>query len=165
MKKIALLILFVLVFGVTVTVALPPATVEDIEMSPTNPVPLDTVIFTVSFDYGERPLDARLLIKECNGNTGLCYTPENKTVLNTSAVFTLTHEDATYISYWVSLHELNGTWTNTPAVKVDLTIDGNDDGGNGSIDILLLSVGIIMGVICIVAGYFGFRTYMRRREK
>lgn len=130
-----------LVANITVlNVSAVAAEFDQIILDPTVPHPKDTVMFSTKIK-GENITDVFLIVQECNANTGVCYPRMNVSMtLDQSGEYetevTLTHDDATYITYNVEVKDDTG-WTASDSDKLnlDLTSPPNDNGstnGNGN---------------------------------
>lgn len=131
-----------------------------ITLSPADPKPLDVVTFTISGDF-----NGSLIVLECNGNTGVCYEAHETSIPPKSPVVSLTHVDATYISYWVSTYE-NGNWTHyTPTnLTLETTPVPNGTDNDSGLSPIWLVIGIIIGAVSLIIAYFGFRWYRRAKK-
>ena len=168
MKKGIVILCALFCATATVPATVSSTIVEDITLNPTNPTPLDTITFSISL-IGDLHFNGSLIVQECDFKTGICYNVQNISLPGNSLEHvinvTLTHADATYISYWVSIKNESdaGVWIDYDAKKINLTINnkGGIDLGEGILPLVIL---IIM-VVCFVIGYFGFKILMKRWEK
>ncbi len=131
---VALAVMFF--FGTSIGAAVAP-TIGEITSDPTNPTPKSTATFSVDIGV-ETPSEVWLIVEECNGNTGVCYTDVQNVSMNELAGLyqtsvTLRHDDATYITCKV-LAKSDGSWLNS-SKKIDLSEepDGTQN-GNGDTD-------------------------------
>jgi hypothetical protein len=133
---VALAVMFF--FGTSIGVAVAP-TIEEITLSPPDPTPQSTIIFSVDIS-GNNISSVRLWLQECN-NT-ICFIP----VQNVSMAFdsssdkyetqiTLARPETTYIDYNVQVNYIGGFIKST-TTKLYLAENSNGDqnGGNGNTD-------------------------------
>ena len=106
---------------------------SEVTLNPGTPVPEDTIAFTITADTTDTINNVFLRVQECAGS--LCYgfdnlstTPSGDTY---TVSYTLTHSDATYMTYQVIIETTNG-WIEESYVEVDLDLSGGDNNGNGS---------------------------------
>lgn len=125
-----LLLLVVSSFTMMTASADPTVTVD-----PTSPYPQSTVTFTAN-QVDEDATSVRIIVQECNENTGVCYPDEtNETMTQKTAdsydiTVTLKQKDATYIQYTL-LVENNGELTQySKLTKVTLSEKPSDNGGD-----------------------------------
>ena len=105
------------------------------EIDPDQPAPLSTVTFTAQID--DTATAVRLLIQECNGNTGICYVRQNLSMSDMGdgsyqKTVTLEHEDATYIQYSLLVQTSNGWTTYLEETKVTLQEQQSNGDTNGT---------------------------------
>ena len=111
-----------------------------IQVEPEEPIPESTVTFTVEVmdPSGGAIESVNIIVEECNRDKGICYRPGYNISMTEGepsqyqGEVTLTHEDATYITYWAEiLHE--GTWNTHDKTELNLSLDqGNGGNGNGT---------------------------------
>ncbi|MEM0466603.1 MAG: hypothetical protein QXL17_02490 [Candidatus Thermoplasmatota archaeon] len=136
-----------------------PPTIGEIQVSPEAPAVQSSVTFTVDVT-GEQIHGVYLFVQECNKNTGVCYTPQNTSMTEVApgtyrATVSLTHGDATYITYAAIVHSEQG-WQKTSDINRDLVpkSDGNTPTDNKTPAFeLLLYVGAVSLVVLITFLY------------
>jgi hypothetical protein len=104
-----------------------------IEIKPSSPTPESTITFTATVK-DENTTDVRLVLQECDGNTGICFTKENISMnsvdINTYEImFTLEHSEATYIQYSLVVNSNEGWKTYLDKTKFNLSEKQNGDNG------------------------------------
>ena len=104
-----------------------------IEIKPSSPTPESTITFTATVK-DENITDVRLVLQECDGNTGICFTKENISMnyidMNTYEImFTLEHSEATYIQYSLLVNSNEGWKTYLDKTKFNLSEKQNGDNG------------------------------------
>lgn len=112
----------------------------EVDVSPEKPVAASEVSFTATFDNDSLIEEVRIIISECNENTGICYadstqnlsmTKVNDGQYNTTA--SLTHSDATYLQYTLLLKR-NESWSSyLNETKVDLKSQESNDSENNEV--------------------------------
>ena len=158
-RKFIFAIVVVSIFGATAVLAagtgLPIGTIT---VTPSAPVALSTVTISVPIS-GEAPSEVRVIVEECNGNTGICY-PDVQNVsmpLASSSIYrtdvTLKHSDATYLTVKV-LAKINDVWQESSEKKVNLSVtpDGNNGDDNGTPGFELVVFVAAIGVSLLLIG-------------
>src|SRR4030042_4308018 len=108
----ALSFCLICIFLISAMVQAAVPTVEDITISPTEPMLLSTVTFNATISVDETLEDVRIIVQECNQE--LCfrdYFNESMTLLAPGlyqATVTLILDDATYIKYHAKLKGIEG---------------------------------------------------------
>jgi len=159
MKIISLVVLLLVGFYLFNTGVSAELTVGDITLDPKEPSPLSTLTFTVDIS-GDSISEVRLLVQECNGNTGICYLWQNVSMADKGSDsyetdVTLKHEDATYITYKLEIKS-DGTWEKPDGTKLNLTLNPgnnnntpNDDNETPGFELISFLVAIIVGAIIL----------------
>ena len=122
------------IFNVCTVSALP--TIGNVTFNPNAPIQKSTVTATIQIlDIVSEEPAARLIIKECNGNSGVCDQPKNISMTKTeniySATFDLSFNGATYFDYWFEIKD-NQSWLRIPEGfdfygQVNYNQDANED--------------------------------------
>lgn len=130
-------VIFIINISIVSTVNAAVLDIGEITSNPANPAPESTATFSVDIG-GETPSEVWLIVEECNGNTGFCYTDIQNVSMNEVVGLyqinvTLKHAGATYITCKV-LAKSDGSWLNS-SKKIDLSEepDGTQN-GNGDTD-------------------------------
>ena len=131
--------------------------VGDILVTPSHPAPLSDVTFSVEIE-GNDISSVRLIMRECNKETGVCHAPpQNVSMTNVGgntyeAEVTLIHNDVNSITYNIEIKS-EGKWieydesTTTLNVKSgDTDSNGNDSNNTPGFEILTF----LVAVICVV---------------
>ena len=153
-------LIFILNISIVSTVNAAVLDIGEITSNPANPAPKSTTTFSVDIG-GETPSEVWLIVEECNGNTGVCYTDIQNVSMNEVAGLyqtsvTLKHADATYITCKV-LAKSDGSWLNS-SNKINLSEepDGNhNDNNNGNdektpgFELILLVTAVGIGVLLL----------------
>ena len=157
-KKIIATI-FVLMGLIISNASIVSATDPTVTLDPSQPEPKSTVTFTASVDIDDVS-EVRLLISECNVNTGICFSDSNKNLSMAEvsdgqyeATTALTHDDATYVQYTL-LVKTDAGWTKyLEETKVNLKLSDNNGGNtnNGSPGFEI--IGFIFSAMFILAFY------------
>jgi hypothetical protein len=150
-KTLLSTIILIAIVGIgTGFVSAAPPTIGDISIDPEQPTAQSTVTFTVDVT-ADQISGVYTIVQECNGNTGICYTPQNMSMTEitqgtyeTSVL--LSHEDATYFTYSVNVHSANG-WDNTTGIKLNLAVVPDGDKSPGFELILVPFSLAIVGII------------------
>jgi hypothetical protein len=138
-------------------------TIENVILEPNYPEPASIVTFTVTVTNLEEIDSVRLIVKECDEKSNICFQESFNVSMkkiddtnNYQKEITLRYDEATYISYHFEIKS-NGEWFIEDSTDVDLKIisdnsNSNNDGKNGSdntpgFEILLLFSGIIISVV------------------
>jgi hypothetical protein len=124
---VMIFLLIILTFSYTILVRGQP---RIIDISPGVPVPLSTIVFTVSDFRSSHVENVTLYVQECSNET--CY--ENISYPITGNQYqeyrtnvTLTHKDATYINYRVEC-VIDGVPEYSPILSLDLQIERKTPG-------------------------------------
>jgi len=109
----------------------------DITLSPENPAPKSVVTFSVDID-GDSISTVRLIIRECDKETGTCHFPQNISMskINDDTYETavqLEYDDVNSITYQIVIQS-GGKWTEYNEYTADLSIksDKNENNSNGT---------------------------------
>jgi len=106
---------------------------------PNTPTALSTIRFSVDVT-GDDITFVKINVEECDGKTGICYPEQNITMNKISNItyaqnVTLTHSDATYITYSVGV-QYGLLWKNSTRIKLNLSEqqppDHNQTNGSGN---------------------------------
>lgn len=142
-------------------------TIENIDYTPKNPAPLSIVTFNAEIS-GDDISEVRLIVDECNENSGTCYYPSLNVSMSWTganmyqAEVTLQHEKATIVKYHLVIDGERYPKLSTDDFKFDLVPvsnggdTGNDDESKGTPGFEIL---ILLSSIIIVT------FYMRKRAK
>jgi hypothetical protein len=145
-----------LFFLLITTVSAENPTIGEIKLEPANPAPESEV--TISTDItGGNVSNVRLIISECNKETGVCHIPRNISMSKKSGdtyeiEIMLEWDDATSIKYQIRL-ENDGAWIiydeytsalSTPSGGSDTT--GDNSNGSPGFEIIIFLIALI-GVI------------------
>ena len=112
--------------------------IGEITSNPANPAPKSTATFSVDIG-GETSSEVWLVVGECNGNTGVCYTDVQNVSMHEvnassyQASVTLIHDDATYINCTVLAKTADGWIKSWKEFTLSKEQDGNQN-GNGNTD-------------------------------
>ena len=148
------LLLFISLF-LLITEIVPGAnpTVGEIILVPAHPAPKSDV--TISTDIsGNSVSKVRLIINECNKETGVCYAPRNISMNKKNgdtfeAKITLQWDDVTSITYHIKL-ESGGKWIDYDEYTTLLSIssgNSNDTNGSPGFEIILFLFAVIGFII------------------
>jgi len=131
--------------------------IGNILVTPSHPAPLSDVTFSVEIE-GNDISSVRLIVRECNKETGVCHAPpQNASMSNVGGntyetEVTLIHDDVTSITYNIEIKS-EGKWmesdesTTTLNVKSeDTDSNGNDSNDTPGFEIILLILAMITGV-------------------
>ncbi|MCX6667050.1 MAG: hypothetical protein NTV74_02245 [Euryarchaeota archaeon] len=158
-------VIFILNISIVSTVSAVVLDIGEITSDPANPAPKSTATFSVDIGV-ETPSEVWLIVEECNGNTGVCYTDIQNVSMNESAGLyqtsvTLRHDDATYITCKV-LAKSDGSWLNS-SKKIDLSEepDGTQN-GNGDTDNKTPGFELVLFLLAVALGMLLFR---RKRSR
>ena len=104
-----------------------------VDIKPASPTPESTITFTATVE-DENTTEVRLVLQECDGNTGICFTKQNISMnsvdLDTYEIsFALEHSEATYIQYSLLVKSNEGWKTYLDKTKFNLTEKQNGDNG------------------------------------
>lgn len=158
-KHIIVLCVFVVgMIGTTIgqAIAADPL-VESVSLNPSNPTVQSTVTVTATISGDDIDI-VHFIYKECDPE--ICKLTQNISLDETSegvyqATFTLTYDQATYITYYLNIRSAGG-WTKTDGVDVTLQPKqnggSNGDGNNGSPGFELVIVLVAVGVLLIFIG-------------
>jgi len=140
--------------------------VETITLDPEEPEPLATITFTAVVTSEETINEVWLIVKECKNTSGqkICFVDSfNVTMAPTDiedtyeATITLSHDDATYITYNLNIFG-DDTWYQSTDTELDLNLEppnGNNSSTDGNKDktpgfesfAFFLACGLILFVI------------------
>lgn len=150
-------VLFLLAVG---NLAYADPIVGDIIVTPSHPAPQSDVTFSVEIE-GNGTSSVRLIIRECNKETGVCHAPpQNVSMTNVGgstyeAEVTLIHNDVTSITYNIEIKS-EGKWiesdesTTTLNVKsADTDSNGNNSNNTPGFEILTFLVSVIFVVMIL----------------
>lgn len=137
-KNIAKIIQLIIVWSLILQVVPVIQAEPTIQITPTKPEPESDVTFEVDLT-GENVQNAYLWIQECNANTGICYTNDNISMIDTSSgiyetTYTLEHDDATYFQYSIIVDTGSGWQTFFEQTKINLAESTNNNGNNNNGD-------------------------------
>ena len=123
-----------LFFSIVNTVQADP-TVGEIKLNPPRPAPQSDVTISTDITGGDIS-KVRLIINECDKETGVCHVPRNISMSKKSgntyeAKVTLEWEEVTSITYHISL-ESNGKWIEYDEHTTKLSTGGSSSGSNES---------------------------------
>lgn len=112
----------------------------DITINPTNPAPKSDVTFSVDINVDSISM-VRLIIRECNKETGICHMPQNISMNKVDddsyeGEVKLEHDDVNAITYQIVVKN-NGKWTEYDEYSTSLSIksdntNNNENESNGS---------------------------------
>ena len=150
--QISLLLCIPLLLSIIVTVSGANPTVGEIILVPANPAPKSDV--TISTDIsGSSVSKVRLIINECNKQTGICYAPRNISMNKKNgdtyeAKITLQWDDATSMTYHIKL-ESGGKWIDYDEYTTLLSTSSGNSNTNGSpgFEIILFLFAVIGFII------------------
>lgn len=150
-KMLILAAAMISMIGVSIGVTAAPV-FGDITLAPAAPTALSTFTVSVSIS-GETPSEVRIIVEECNEVTGVCHDKKNVSMTEVaidsySADVTLTYDDTTYITYWVSA-QANGVWSESEKKNVTLSTGTTDGKKTPGFELALLmgAVGISMFLV------------------
>ena len=131
-------------------------TVGKIKLDPANPAPQSDVTISTEITGGDVS-KVRLIINECDKETGVCHVPRNISMSKKSGntyetKVTLEWEEVTSITYHISL-ESNGKWIEYDEYTTKLSTGGSSNDSNGSPGFEL--------IIFLIA-IFGFILFFKR---
>lgn len=149
------IVMFISTIG-TITVADP--VVGDIILSPDKPAPQSVV--TLSADIsGDSISSVRIIVRECNKETGICYAPpQNVSMIKNdgnayAADVTLLHDDVTSITYNVLIRS-NGRWIKYEEHTSPLSansgnseMNGNDSNNTPGFEIVVFLMALIGSIL------------------
>jgi hypothetical protein len=146
----------ILLFSIINTVSASNPTVGEIKLVPAHPTPQSDVTISTDIDGGEIS-KVRLIINECDKETGVCHVSRNISMSKKSgntyeAKITLEWEEVTSITYHISL-ESDGKWIeyDEHTTKLSTGESSNDSNGSPGFEIIVFLIAII-----------GFVLYFRR---
>lgn len=131
--------------------------VGDILVTPSHPAPLSDVTFSVEIE-GNDISSVRLIVRECNKETGICHAPpQNVSMSNVGgntykAEVTLIHDDVTSITYNIEIKS-EGKWIESDESTTTLNVksEDTDSNGNDSNDTPEFEIlAFLVAVICVV---------------
>ena len=136
------------------------ATNPDIEitLNPKNPAPKSVVTFSVDIN-GDSISTVRLIIRECNKETGLCHMPQNISMSKVDddtyeADVKLKQDDVNSLTYKIAIQS-EGKWREYKEYTTDLTTKSdknqNDSNGTPGFEIIILFLALI--------GFFIFKRF------
>ena len=149
-----LLCLFLFLSIVNIASAANP-NVGEIKLVPANPAPKSDV--TISTDVtGGDVTKVRLIINECNKETGICHLPRNISMSKKSgntyeAQVTLEWQDVTSITYHIRV-ESDGKWFEFGEHTTKLSTGSNDSNNSPGFELFIFLIAII-GVIFYIKRY------------
>ena len=110
--------------------------VGDILVTPSHPAPLSDVTFSVEIE-GTDISSVRLIIRECNKETGVCHAPpQNVSMTNVGGStyeteVTLIHDDVNSITYNIEIKS-EGRWIESDESTTTLNVKSGDTDPNGN---------------------------------
>ncbi len=150
-------VLFLLVVG---NVAYSDPIFNDILVTPSHPAPKSEVTFSIEIE-GSDISSVRLIVRECNKETGICHAPpQNVSMTNVGgntyeAEVTLIHDDVNSITYNIEIKS-EGKWLESDESTTTLNVKSNDTNSNGNdsnntpgFEILTFLVAVICVVIIL----------------
>ncbi len=152
---ITLVVILVYSLGIRIVTAIDPT----IDIDPESPTPKSTVKFTSELE-DQNVIEVRLMLQECNANTGICHEPrENLSMSEISegvyeTSVTLKFEDTTYIQYSLNVKTGEGWAQYLDGTKKNLNLQQNNGSGTPGFEFILL----ILAAILIISIF-----YKRRR--
>ncbi len=160
-KKFMLFAVIFSIFGATIcSVVEAELTFGEISVSLALPAPQSTITLSIPIS-GETPSEVKVIVEECNGRTGICYSDVQNVSMSLISVgnyktdVTLRHAEATYINCTV-IAKMNGAWLRSGKWKVvDLSENTNGNGDNddnGIPGFEMFLVVIAIGVSLLVIG-------------
>jgi len=159
-KILAIFAIALIGFIVLSTSSIADATVDII---PEKPSPEGTVEITTQVT-DENVIAVYLLLQECNGNTGICYSTENITMTSTidnvfTSSITLTHDDATYLQYTIVVQTDQGWTEYHKETKVYYEISSPNNGNTDPDD----SPGFEFAALALSIMFISLILYRRKR--
>jgi len=135
-KRIFIIAIVILGFLISTFNSVSAENEPTIEITPQSPTPESTITFTASVK-DENTTDVRIVIQECDANTGICFTKQNISMnsvdLDTYEIsFTLEHSEATYIQYSLVVNSNEDWKTYLDKTKFNLTEKQNGDNGKNN---------------------------------
>lgn len=133
----------------SLSVGIVSALIPTINIDPESPTPKSTVKFTSEVE-DQNVIEVRLLIQECNANTGICHEPRenlsmskiSEGVYETSA--TLKFEDTTYIQYSLNVKTGEGWVQYLEGTKKDLNLQNNNGNNTPGFEFILAILATIL---------------------
>ena len=129
------LIITIAILGlfISTVINVPSASEPTVDIKPASPTPESTITFTATVE-DENTNEVRLVLQECDSNTGICFTKQN---ISMNAIdndtyevsFDLEHPEATYIQYSLIVNSNEGWKTYLDKTKYNLSEKQNDDNG------------------------------------
>ena len=121
-------------------------TVGEIKLVPAYPAPKSDVTISTDITGGD-VTKVRLIINECNKETGICYLPRNMSMSKKSgntyeAKITLEWDEVTSITYHISL-ESDGKWIEYEEHTTLLSTSSNDSNGSPGFEIFIFLIAIL----------------------
>ena len=109
-----------------------------VDIIPAKPKALDTIEVTAEIT-DENIVAVYTTIQECNENTGICYTKDNKSMTETgtnqyTASIDLKHSDATYLQYTIHVQTADGWVEYEKDTKVNFDTSSSNGGSNNDND-------------------------------
>jgi len=158
-KILAIFAIALIGFIVLSTISIADVTVDII---PEKPSPEGTVEITTQVT-DENVIAVYLLLQECNGNTGICYSTDNITMTRIDNVFTssitLTHDDATYLQYTIVVQTDQGWTEYHKETKVYYEISSPNNGNTDPDD----SPGFEFAALALSIMFISLILYRRKR--
>ena len=134
-KTILILAMLFLIAASNLAIAVEP--IVEYTINPTEPEKLSTITITATITTDINISEVRLIVQECSPQ--ICYSPGfNVSMTQTTSIeyqgqVTLTHDDSTYIKYYVEILAENIWYNNYTINQLTLTIPSTGDtGDNGT---------------------------------
>jgi hypothetical protein len=132
-RRILIIAIAIIGFFISTVTNVSSAIEPTVDIKPASPTPESTITFTATVE-DENTTEVRLVLQECDGNTGICFTKQNIS-MNTIDIYTyegsfdLEHSEATYIQYSLVVKSNEGWKTYLDKTKFNLSEKQNDDNG------------------------------------
>ncbi len=120
--------------------------VGDIKLIPTNPAPKSDITFSTDISGGSFT-SVRLIINECNKETGICYAPRNISMSKKSSdtyetKITLQWDEVNSITYHIKL-ESDGKWIDYEEHTTILSTNSGSTNGSPGFETIVFLIAII----------------------
>jgi len=136
-------------FGLFIsTASIVSAADPTVSIDPTEPTAKSSVTFTAEFTDSDIS-NVKLIVQECNPT--ICYADKLETSMtemsanNFEGSVTLTHDDGTYIKYWVE-YKVGDVESSHGPIEKNLKTSNGNNGSNDSpgFEIILVFISVIM---------------------
>ena len=125
-------------------------TIGEIKLEPANPAPQSEI--TISTDItGEDVSEVKIIISECNKDTGLCHISRNVSMNKKSgdtyeAKIMLQWDDVNTIKYQIILESV-GKWIKSDEFSADLSMDSGDSNGSPGFESMVFLIAIVSFIL------------------